>query len=84
MIEVSTEFQPEQHQPQQQNVQIDDEDPDEEDESKEIFVVAGSRRRRRYNRREPFEPKASAWRKEYEKTRRFQPGTNNIKLFCQP
>jgi len=71
MIEVNTDFQPDHHHQQQHNQMHDDQDEDEEDESKEILVVA--RPRRRYNRQDPYEPKASAWRKEYEKTRRFQP-----------
>jgi hypothetical protein len=32
-----------------------------------------NRPRRRYTRRNPNEPKTSGWRKEYEKSRRFQP-----------
>ena len=52
--------------------QVHDDDDGLDEDYSETIIVEG-KPRRRFGRRDPNAPKSSAWRKEYEKTRRFQP-----------
>lgn len=54
----------------------DQDDPDfspEKDESANTSTNVSRSGRRRYTKRDPNQPKSSSWKREYEKSRRFQP-----------